>query len=239
MSKFLWNLREFAHLVNVVGNSWIRTTAPRDAPDAYHRWYYETQVQTRVRYFGHPTMKSVSDLWNYQEIISELRPKFIVELGTFAGGGALYFAHLLKNQGISGRVLTVDVSRDSIGREILQVPEIEFIEGSSISEKVAQRIRELQMEFTGPMFVILDSDHSKKHVFAELAMLRDLTRPGDYVIVEDSNINGHPVLPGWGDGPYEAIEEYEKNFPDDYRHDDARERKFGFTFAVRGFLIRN
>ena len=69
-------------------------------------------------------------------------------------------------------------------------------------------------------------------------MLRDLTRPGDYVVVEDGNINGHPVLPDWGPGPWEAIEEYESRHPDDYRHDTEREGKFGFTFAPRGYLIR-
>ena len=91
---------------------------------------------------------------------------------------------------------------------------------------------------TFPAFVILDSDHSKDHVLAELEMLRDVTRPGDYVVVEDGNINGHPVLPDFGPGPYEAIQEYEARHPEDYRHDTEREAKFGFTFAPRGYLIR-
>jgi cephalosporin hydroxylase len=239
MSKFLWNLRELAHLVNVIGNSWIHKTAPKDAPDDYHRWYFETQVFKKVCYLGLPTRKSVSDLWNYQEIIFEIKPTLIVELGTFAGGSALYFSHLLK--AIKGRhkVFTVDVSRDALAPEIMQDPDIEFMLASSCSDEVAQRIEALRQEFPGPMFVILDSDHSKKHVLAEMIMLRTLMRPCDYLIVEDSNINGHPVSPGWGDGPYEAIEEYEKMYPGDYRHDDEREKKFGFTFAVRGFLIRN
>ena len=28
------------------------------------------------------------------------------------------------------------------------------------------------------------------------------------LVVEDGNINGHPVLPGWGEGPWEALEDY-------------------------------
>jgi cephalosporin hydroxylase len=239
MSKLLWNLREFAHLVNVIGTSWIRRTAPRDAPDAYHRWYYETRVQTRVRYFGHPTMKSVSDLWNYQEIIFELKPALVVELGTFAGGSALYFSHLLKCMKGHRHILTIDVTEESIAPEILRDPDIEFILGNSCSEITSRRIQALQKEFPGPMFVILDSDHDKNHVLAEMTMLRPLMRPGDYMVVEDSNINGHPVLPGWGAGPYEAIEEYEKTYPGDYYHDEEREKNFGFSFAVRGFLVRN
>ena len=49
------------------------------------------------------------------------------------------------------------------------------------------------------------------HVLAEMKLLRPLLSAGDYLIVEDSILNGHPVLPGWGPGPYEAIEAYENN----------------------------
>ena len=70
-------------------------------------------------------------------------------------------------------------------------------------------------------------------------MLRPLLARGDYLLVEDSCVNGHPILPGWGPGPYEAIEAYEDQFPGDYTHDVGREEKFGWTFAPNGFLIRN
>ena len=64
--------------------------------------------------------------------------------------------------------------------------------------------------------------------------------PGDYVVVEDSNINGHPVFSPYdpGPGPYEALEEYFSRFPQDYIPDRERENKFGFTYAPKGFLIR-
>jgi cephalosporin hydroxylase len=46
------------------------------------------------------------------------------------------------------------------------------------------------------------------------------------------------VLPGIGPGPFEAIEDYEAQFPDDYVHDRERETKFGWSFATNGFMIR-
>ncbi len=77
----------------------------------------------------------------------------------------------------------------------------------------------------------------EKHVLAEMNLLREVLKTGDYLIVEDTIIE-HPVLPGWGAGPMEAIEEYLREYPDDYIHDIKRERKFGFTFAPKGFYIR-
>ena len=50
-------------------------------------------------------------------------------------------------------------------------------------------------------FAILDSDHSMDHVLAETKLVRPLLAAGDYLLVEDSSVNGHPVLPGWGPGP--------------------------------------
>ncbi|MET2789164.1 CmcI family methyltransferase, partial [Mycobacterium tuberculosis] len=101
------------------------------------------------------------------------------------------------------------------------------------------QIQRLKNEYPGKIFAILDSDHSMNHVLAEMKLLRPLLSAGDYLVVEDSNINGHPVLPGFGPGPYEAIEAYEDEFPNDYKHDAERENKFGWTSAPNGFLIRN
>jgi cephalosporin hydroxylase len=72
----------------------------------------------------------------------------------------------------------------------------------------------------------------------EMLLLRPILKLGDRLIVEDSNVNGHPVFPSFGAGPYEAIQEYFNLYPHDYKRDIVREQKFGFTFATGGFLIR-
>jgi len=92
----------------------------------------------------------------------------------------------------------------------------------------------LRSQYPGPAFAILDSDHRKDHVLAELKLLRPVLVSGDYLIVEDSNVNGHPVYATHGPGPFEAREEYFREFPDD-KFDTAREAKFGSTFATKGF----
>src|SRR5882724_2480099 len=208
------------------------------AANQYHKWYYSTGVWQRTTWMGVPVMKSVSDMWSYQEILHSLRPSLLLEFGTFYGGSAMFFASILRQLGAPFRVLSVDVDHSHVYDAVKQDSAIELLTASSSGEMAEQRIRRLKTEYPGPVFAILDSDHSKAHVMSELMALRPILSPGDYVIVEDSNINGHPVLPFWGPGPYEAVTEYIKTFPHDYTLDTARENKFGFTFAPHGFLIR-
>ncbi len=204
------------------------------ATRVYHHWYYSTGVWTTTSWMGIPTLKSPSDMWNYQEIIFELRPTLVVEFGTFRGGSALFFASVMRNLGQPFRILSVDITRCNVSD-----PDVEFLTVSSSDARVADRIRQLRAAYPGPMFAILDSDHSQTHVLAEMKLLRPLTHRCDYLIVEDSNINGHPVDRSFGPGPFEAIGSYFAEYPNDYVHDSARERKFGFTFATNGFLIRS
>lgn len=87
--------------------------------------------------------------------------------------------------------------------------------------------------------MILDSDHSKAHVLRELEAYVPILKPGEYLVVEDTNINGHPVRPDFGPGPWEAIHEYLVKHPDSgLLHDHARERKFGLTAAPGGFYAK-
>jgi cephalosporin hydroxylase len=206
--------------------------------DAYHRWYYDTGVWAKLTFLGVPTLKSISDMWNYQEIITERKPSLVVEFGTSFGGSALYFSMILQRVAPRSRVLTVDPASHMVAAIVRSERHIECMAASSADQQVADRIRQLRAEYPGSIFAILDSDHQAFHVLSEMRLLRAVLTAGDYLVVEDGNINGHPVLPGWGQGPWEGLLAYEAQFPGDYAHDRAREEKFGFTFAANGFLIR-
>lgn len=208
------------------------------AAEKYHTWYYHSKVWEKTQWMGVTTYKSPADMWNYQEILYSLQPAIVIEFGTAFGGSALFFADVMRGIGKPFRVLSVDINLERVSPKTKSDVDIELLTMSSTDRRVDYRIQKLRGEFPGPAFAILDSDHSKSHVLAEMKLLRPRLHSGDYLIVEDSNINGHPVNPGWGAGPFEAIEEYFRLHPDDYLHDREREQKFGFTFAPNGFLIR-
>ena len=84
------------------------------------------------------------------------------------------------------------------------------------------------------VMVILDSDHHKDHVLREMVGFSPLVSVGQYMIVEDGNINGNPVYPDFGPGPAEAIQEFLKS-NDHFKIDKYRERLM-LTMNPNGYL---
>src|SRR5204863_2075133 len=103
---------------------------------------------------------------------------------------------------------------------------IDFLVGDSGAADMAAQVRDRLPAARGALFVILDADHRKAHVLRELAVWVPVLRRGDYLVVEDSCINGHPLRPDFGPGPYEAIDEFCSANPGVLERDVERERKF-------------
>ncbi len=197
--------------------------------DAFHRLYYDSAVWKDTYWLGTRAQKCPLDLWIYQEILQETKPDLILETGTAHGGSALYLASVCELLG-RGEVVTVDISPIE-GRP--EHDRITYLTGpSTAGEVVAEVKRHVAMHER--VLVILDSDHSCNHVLDELRTYGPWVSPGSYLIVEDTNVNGHPVLPEHGPGPMEALEEFLAE-TEDFEIDTARE-KFFFTFNPRGFL---
>lgn len=203
----------------------------------YLRQYYDSGVWKRQHYRNVRILKAPTDLWNYQEIFAERGIEWVVETGTRHGGSALFFADLLKLAGKSGRVITVDVDHSEL--QLRGHPRIDLILADSGDAAIARRLEAMLPAERGPLFMILDSDHRAAHVARELEALTPLLRKGDYLVVEDTCVNGHPVRPDFGPGPMEALTEFLGRHPGRFTRDAEREAKFGFTFAPSGYLLKN
>ena len=62
----------------------------------------------RYRYRDRALLKSPLDLSLYLLLLGKLRPRTVIEIGTFEGGSALWFADMLTTLAIDGRVVTLD-----------------------------------------------------------------------------------------------------------------------------------
>jgi cephalosporin hydroxylase len=203
--------------------------------DGFHRLYYEAGeaggTWKATTFLGVPTWKLPLDLWLYQELVWELRPGLIVETGTAHGGSALYLATLCETIG-HGQVISVDIGE---WPDRPAHPRLTYVVASSTDPRVVDRVAE-QAADAGTVLVVLDSDHRRDHVLEELRAYAPLVTPGSYLVVEDTNINGHPVYEAFGPGPMEAVQDFLKE-RDDFEVDRSRE-KLLLTFNPGGWLRR-
>lgn len=197
----------------------------------FEKIYLSSKGQTWGNWLGVRTKKCPLDLWIYQEIIFETKPDIIIETGTANGGSALFMAGVLDQIG-NGKIITVDIEE----RMKFQHPRIKFILGSSTNDKTVENIKSFILP-SEKIMVILDSDHGKDHVLKEMEIYSKLVSNGMYLIVEDTNINGHPIQSDFGPGPMEALEDFLK-LNNNFSIDRKRERLL-ITNNPKGFLQKN
>jgi cephalosporin hydroxylase len=201
--------------------------------DQFHRLYcaFPKRSFVNTHWMGVQTIKCPLDLWIYQEIIAEQRPDLIIETGTYAGGSALYLAHVCDLVG-NGRVLTIDIETDETWP---QHPRIHYIHGDSTSPATLRQVKDAAAG-QETVLVMLDSDHDKNHVLRELELYSPLVTRGSYLLVEDTHFNGHPIRPEHGPGPMEAVAEFLQG--NSHFVVDRSKEKYFLTFNRNGFLQR-
>jgi len=188
-------------------------------------------ILEHTSYFGVRTYKSPLDAWVYQELLVELRPDVIIEIGNKWGGSALMMAHWLDSLD-HGRIIGVDVDHSKLAPEVLVHPRTEFVEGPAceMAAAVAARI--------GPdesVMVVEDSAHTYENTLGVLRLYSPLVKPGGYFIVEDSIANhGLDRHKKWPQGPYEAIQTF---LAEDRSFTADRDREhFFLTWNPMGYL---
>jgi cephalosporin hydroxylase len=210
----------------------MRDVEAGEIEERFARLYYDDEQTWRTTFWqGVQTAKCPLDLWIFQEIITDTGPDLIIEAGTHMGGSALFLASLC-DIADRGEVITIDVIAQP-GRPAH--PRITYLQGSSTDDTIVEEVSR-RAAGSDRVMVILDSDHTEAHVFDELTRLGPLVTPGCYLIVEDTIVNGHPVLPDFGPGPGEAVSRYLAGGTP-FVVDRSRE-KFHLTFNPGGYLRR-
>lgn len=190
--------------------------------DQLWRWWYDNQLEFTTQYKGVALVKNPLDLWQYRAIIDETKPGTIVETGTFMGGSAVWLADQF-----DGHVISIDLESD---RDLPQHERVEFVCGASSVDPGV--IAYLRRAITGRCMVILDSDHTKPHVLAELERYAPLVSVGCYLIVEDTN----PFAYQGPAGPAQAIRAWQPTNKG-FECDKSREQ-YWLTSHPGGYLRR-
>jgi len=200
----------------------------------FHKLWRNEFLNDKVTFLGNKICKSPMDLWIYQEILYDIKPDVVIECGTYMGGTAYYIASLMDIMN-KGEVITMDIKQ----RKHPKHDRISYFDCMSTDADLIYTLNN-RVKNKDAVLVILDSDHRKKNVLRELNIYSKFVTKGSYIIVEDSDLNGHPtVYPQWRigvQGPYEAAKEFLKSNKE-FEIDKSRE-KFLIGVVKSGFLKR-
>ena len=201
--------------------------------DRFHNLYYDSHTQEKTwhdtYFFGIPVQKCPLDLHIFQDIIHDVKPDVIIETGTAGGGSAYYMACLCDFLG-KGKIVTIDIIK---WPNLPKHKRINYIFGSSVDAKILEKIQK-HIRKNDTILVVLDSNHTADYVLKELRAYNKFVTRGSYIIVEDTNVNGHPVYKEHGPGPMEALIAFKKTNKQ-FTSDRSRE-KYLFTFNPEGYL---
>lgn len=202
----------------------------------FNQIYYDSKVWRRTSYLGIPIQQFPTDLWMIQEVLWEVKPDLIIETGTYNGGSTLFFADTIGRINETGAVVSVDIDPQIQQASLFDSfkKRIEVFKGDSVSPEIIEAIRRRAID--KKVLVTLDSLHTKEHVLDELNAYAPFVSLGSYLIVQDTNINGHPVYDEFGPGPMEAVREFLKTHAN-FVVDPGRER-FLLTAYPSGYLKR-
>jgi cephalosporin hydroxylase len=182
-------------------------------------WHLRYSYQ--FSWLGRPVIQLPEDLVRAQELVWQLRPDVVVETGVAHGGSLVFYASLLRLIG-HGRIVGVDIEIRPHNRAAIEQHPlrdlISLVEGDSTNPGVVDAVR-AQISPGERVLVVLDSNHTKAHVAAELRAYADLVSVGSYIVATDGIM---PELadtprgsPSWSqDSPAAAIAQ----FLDENRH---------------------
>jgi cephalosporin hydroxylase/predicted 2-oxoglutarate/Fe(II)-dependent dioxygenase YbiX/peroxiredoxin len=132
-----------------------------------------------MRWRGQPLMKNVFDFAIYPALLAELRPRTVFEIGSGSGASAAWFADLLRLNEIESHVHSVDIADVR-----LQHPGARFYKGDC-ADPDSLFPGDLLQTAPHPWLVVEDAHHN---VAGVLEWLHRHLIPGDYLVVEDSDV---------------------------------------------------
>jgi cephalosporin hydroxylase len=200
-------------------------------------------------YAGVPLVKLPEDLRVYEHLLWLSAPEVVIELGTHAGGGALWLRDRLRmlrsySRIGAGRVISIDLDLALAESALAAVDpayasEITLVAGDVLDPELPDRIAALIPEDASCM-VIEDSAHTGEATAMALRGFARFVPAGGFFVVEDTCVDVEPMrlLDTWPRGPISAIDEWlaTPQGAEFVRRDDLE--LYGITCHPGGYLQR-
>ena len=189
----------------------------------------------RYSYRGVTMYKNPFDIALYSLLLFQAKPRTIFEIGSNAGGSALWLADTMRSFEVDCRVHSIDIEPPA-----LDVPGVQFHRGDG-RKLEAILSAEFLRSLPHPFLVIEDADHHAETTCAVLRFFDPWLRAGEYIVVEDGIVDDlfpAAITASLNGGPRRGIADFFALRGRSYMVDRDYCDYFGrnVTWNVNGFL---
>jgi len=182
-----------------------------------------------------PCLKIPFEMALYTLLFWKVKPRTIFEIGSKAGGSALWMSDQMRTYGVDTKIISIDIAPPS---PPYQRDEITFLRGDASGLDRVLTTGYLQLPH--PWIVIEDSSHHYRDTLAVLRFFHPHMQSGEYVVVEDGNVSDMGNDQQREGGPCRAISEFLMEHRDEYTIDASYSDRYGHnvTGNPNGYLRR-
>lgn len=187
------------------------------------------------RYRGFPLQKNPFDLALYLRLLDQAKPRTLIEIGSYQGGSALWFADQAGLLGLGLEVLSIDIEKPVP----VAHPSVTFLQGDA-RELGTVLTPALMNAVARPLLVVEDSSHLAKSTTAVLEFFDPWLRSGEYIVIEDGILSDMRVAHLYDGGPLPTVQAFLEQNAARYEIDRGLCDYFGrnVTWNVNGYLRR-
>jgi cephalosporin hydroxylase len=186
-------------------------------------------------YRGVSLQKNPFDLALYSLLLDRARPRTLIEIGSYRGGSAIWFADQASLLGLDLELLSIDLEIPVTVAD----PSVNFLRGDA-RELGTVLPPKLMNAVKRPLMVVEDSSHLADTTAAVLEFFDPWLRSGEYIVIEDGILSDMRLAHLYDGGPLPAIEAFLKKRAGKYEVDRGLCDYFGsnVTWNVNGYLRR-
>lgn len=142
-----------------------------------HNWH------TAPQHRGITCQQHQTDLDRYAQVISEMKPAWVLQTGIYWGGTALFLSDVMSKANPEGRVMVVDIDLGpcQILTQNIPTDNLSIVGDSATSEEFFNQFTDFANGERG--LISLDDLHTREQVAVELEMYAPYA---DYLVVEDT-----------------------------------------------------
>mmetsp|Transcript_94553 Transcript_94553/g.216290 ORF Transcript_94553/g.216290 Transcript_94553/m.216290 type:complete len:381 (-) Transcript_94553:81-1223(-) len=197
-----------------------KTITYDDIVYGYDLLFEDLMLFSRTSWYGVATQQDPSDAFALQDVLWRVQPDLVIEIGTNTGGGAIFYASIVREYNPDGMVLTIDPKDPNVDwagqgmgsgacphcrsvrcTNIWHSKNIKFIQGFSSESKVLTQVEQVAKQFKR-VLVMHDGSHWYNDVLTDLMSYDRFITVGSYMIVQDTKMtrmysktfgNGYPL----------------------------------------------